>query len=247
MAKRYFWLKLKMDFFKRNDIQLIESNENGKDYVLFYLKLLCESLDNYGSLRFSETIPYDERMLSIVTGTNIDVVRSALKLFVNLKMIDILDDQTIFMNEIDKMLGSESKSAERVRKYRSFSEKALHCNTNVTKCNTNVTKCNRDIDIDIDIDKTTTIKDTFSLRNEENDGEVRWKTLTEDEQILWEMKICELFAKMKCKSEPYDFIAYNNSRDFIGIGGENVLNDLPRYIELWERKENNKDSRALSW
>ena len=38
--KRYYWLKLKRDFFKRHDIRIIESQENGKDYVLFYLKML---------------------------------------------------------------------------------------------------------------------------------------------------------------------------------------------------------------
>ena len=38
--KKYYWLKLKKDFFKRHDIQIIENMPNGKDYVLFYLKLL---------------------------------------------------------------------------------------------------------------------------------------------------------------------------------------------------------------
>ena len=41
--KKYFWLKLDKDFFKRHDIRIVESMPNGKDYILFYLKLLCES------------------------------------------------------------------------------------------------------------------------------------------------------------------------------------------------------------
>ena len=79
--KKYYWLKLKRDFFKRHDIQIIESMPNGKDYVLFYLKLLVESIDHEGNLRFSDTIPYDEHMLSTITNTNIDIVRTALKMF----------------------------------------------------------------------------------------------------------------------------------------------------------------------
>ena len=71
-SKKYYWLKLQKDFFKRHDIQIIESMPNGKEYILFYLKLLAESVSHEGELRFSETIPYDEKMLSVVTNTNID-------------------------------------------------------------------------------------------------------------------------------------------------------------------------------
>lgn len=116
--KKYYWLRLKRDFFKRHDIQVIESMPNGKDYVLFYLKLMVESIDHEGALRFSDTIPYNEQMLSIITGTNIDVVRSAMKLFRELNMIDVLDDSTIYMNEVNTLIGSETKWAEKKRLYR---------------------------------------------------------------------------------------------------------------------------------
>ena len=146
--KKYYWLKLKKDFFKRHDIKIIESMENGKDYVLFYLKLLCESVDHDGSLRFSETIPYDDKMLATITGTNIDIVRSAMKVFTSLQMVEILDDQTIFMNEVEKMIGGESESAERVRRHRALKAQSLHCNALVTNGNTDIDK-EQEIDLDL--------------------------------------------------------------------------------------------------
>ena len=106
--KKYYWLKLKRDFFKRHDIQIIEDMPNGKDYLLFYLKLLCESVDHDGNLRFSEEIPYNEQMLATITRTNIDIVRSAIKIFTQLNMMDIFDDGTLYMNEVNKMLGHET-------------------------------------------------------------------------------------------------------------------------------------------
>ena len=115
-SKKFYWLKLKRDFFKRHDIRIIEEMPNGKDYVLFYLKLLLESIDHEGSLRFSDTIPYNEQMLSVVTNTNIDIVRSAMKLFTELKLMEVLDDATIYMCEVEKMIGSETKWAEYKRK-----------------------------------------------------------------------------------------------------------------------------------
>ena len=110
---KYYWLKLKRDFFKRHDIRIVESLENGKDYLLFYMKLLVESIDHEGYLRFSETIPYDEKMLSTITDTNIDVVRSACKLFGELGMMEWEDDGTLFMNQVQGMIGSETSDAIR--------------------------------------------------------------------------------------------------------------------------------------
>ena len=112
---KYYWLKLKRDFFKRHDVRIIEEMPNGKDYILFYLKLLLESIDHEGELRFSDTIPYNEQMLSVITNTNIDIVRTAMKVFVELKMIDIYDDQTIYMTETQKLIGSETKWAQKKR------------------------------------------------------------------------------------------------------------------------------------
>lgn len=111
-AKKFYWLKLKRDFFKRHDIRIIESMPNGKDYILFYLKLLLESIDHEGELRFSDAIPYNDQMLSVITNTNIDIVRSAMKLFVELKLLEIKSDETIYMEEVSKMIGSETKWAE---------------------------------------------------------------------------------------------------------------------------------------
>lgn len=118
MAKKYYWLKLQRDFFKRHDIRIIESMPNGKDYLLFYLKLLCESIDHNGNLRFSDQIPYNEDMLATITNTNVDIVRSAITVFTQLNMMELLDDGTFYMNEVEKMIGSETEWAEKKRKQR---------------------------------------------------------------------------------------------------------------------------------
>ena len=123
MAERkFYWLKLQKDFFKRHDIKIIKAMPNGKDYVIFYLTLLLESLDHEGELRFSDTIPYNDEMLAIVTDTNIDIVRSAMKILTELNMVEMLDDATIYMTEVNKMLGCETKWAEKKRTYRDKTE-----------------------------------------------------------------------------------------------------------------------------
>lgn len=136
-SKKYYWLKLKRDFFKRHDIRIIEEMPNGKDYILFYLKLLLESIDHEGMLRFSDAIPYNEQMLSVVTNTNIDIVRSAMKIFIELNMIDIFDDQTIYMAEVDKLIGSETEWAKKKRLQRSKEDNVPQLSSN---CPTEIEK-----------------------------------------------------------------------------------------------------------
>lgn len=136
-SQKYYWLKLKRDFFKRHDIRIIEEMPNGKDYILFYLKLLLESIDHNGELRFSDAIPYNEQMLSVVTNTNVDIVRSAMKIFVQLNMMDIFDDQTIYMSEVEKLIGSETEWAKKKRLQRSKEDNVPKLSS---KCPTEIEK-----------------------------------------------------------------------------------------------------------
>lgn len=164
-SKKFYWLKLRRDFFKRHDIRIIEEMPNGKDYVLFYLKLLLESIDHEGSLRFSDTIPYNEQMLSVITHTNIDIVRAAMKLFTELNLVEIFDDQTIYMGEVEKMIGSavDNDGANRVRRFREKKkQEALPTVTGALQSVTeSVTEDNerkriekeKDIDTDIEIER----------------------------------------------------------------------------------------------
>lgn len=155
--KKYFWLKLKRDFFKRHDIRIIEDMPNGKEYILFYLKLLCESVDHEGSLRFSETIPYNDNMLSTITNTNVDVVRNAIKIFSELKMMELLDDGTIFMQECQKMMGSETYWASQKRKQRQKLDNVQQMSNDCPTCPSKSIDIDIDKELDIDIYNNTTI------------------------------------------------------------------------------------------
>ena len=117
-AKKYFWLRLKRDFFKRHDIRILESMPNGKEIVLFYLKLLTESIDHEGKLRFSETVPYTPKMLSVITNTDEEIVEDAISALKQLELMSVLDDGTYLINETQDMIGFETEWAKKKREYR---------------------------------------------------------------------------------------------------------------------------------
>lgn len=113
--KKFFWLKLHHDFFNRDEIRIIESQPNGKDYIIFYLKLMLKAINDNGKLMFKDTIPYTPEMLASITNTSIDTVRVAIDAFVKLGLITLLDDGALFMQEVQKLVGSETPDAERKR------------------------------------------------------------------------------------------------------------------------------------
>lgn len=150
--KKKYWIKLDKDFLKSPQMKVIRNMKNGKDYIIFYLSLMLESVETVGHLRFTSLVPYDAEMLSAITDTDIDIVRSATKLFCELGMMQIFDDGTIFMTEVPNITGKECESAERVRKYRlkQQEQKMLLRNESVTLCND---KSNDNKEIYIEKDK----------------------------------------------------------------------------------------------
>ena len=80
-TKKYYWLKLKEDFFDDDTIEWIEEQPNGEKYSLFYLKLCLKSLKTNGILvrNVGEMlIPYDIKKLAEITRTDVDTVRVAM-------------------------------------------------------------------------------------------------------------------------------------------------------------------------
>ena len=116
--KKYYYLKLKESFFDSPEIKVLEAMQNGYKYSNLLLKLYLKSLRFEGMVRLNEYIPYSIDMISAITGIDSDTVRVAFDIFKKLKLIEILDDGTIFMLEIQNFIGQSSTEADRIRNYR---------------------------------------------------------------------------------------------------------------------------------
>lgn len=120
-SKRYFWLKLKDDFFDDDAIEWLEEQPNGKEYVLFYLKLCLKSLKHDCCLIRTVgnmLIPYDAKKLGELTRTKEDTVIVALELLKRIGLVDIQENGALFMAKVSEMIGSETNAAARMRKTR---------------------------------------------------------------------------------------------------------------------------------
>ena len=158
MPKRYYWLKLKEDFFDEDTIEWLEEQENGLEYSHFYLKLCLKSLRTNGELIRSVGnifIPYDAKKLSEITKTDIDTVKVAMDLFKKIGLIDILDGGVIKLNQLSELVGSETDKAAIMRRKRTSEQEG----NKIEQSGNNVTvmlpqrELERDIDIETEKEK----------------------------------------------------------------------------------------------
>lgn len=133
MAKKYYWMKLREDFFDDDAIEWLEDQPKGKEYALFYLKLCLKSLKTNGILiRKVGTllVPYDTKKLAEVTKTEFDTVVVAMELLKRIGLVEILECGEICIPRMEEMIGSETDKAAIMRRIRE--QKKMLAGNNVT-------------------------------------------------------------------------------------------------------------------
>ncbi|HFD1801881.1 TPA: phage replisome organizer N-terminal domain-containing protein [Enterococcus faecium] len=158
--KRYYYLKLKENFFDSDEMVLLESMPDGYIYSNILLKLYLRSLKHEGKLMFNDRIPFNSTMLATITRHSVGVVEKAVQIFRDLQLIDVLDNGAIYMSDIQSFIGKSSTEADRKREYRKKIEEAkrnLITGGQVSdKCPDKTTpelEIEIEIEKDIDIDK----------------------------------------------------------------------------------------------
>lgn len=242
MAGKFYWLKLKKDFFKRHDIRILESMPNGKEFLLILLKLMTESIDHDGALRFSDSIPYDSKMLAAITDTTEAVMNQALDVFGKLQLVTEKDG-TFFVSMVadGKLIGSaaDNENANRQRRWRE-----AHANDSVIPPLRSVT----------DSVTQTSTKRNESIENREKRKESRIQKDKKETKAKKETKevkpnvtrfVAPTLEEVQeyCRERNNDvdaerFISYYQSNGW--MVGRNHMKDWKATIRTWERR--NKES-----
>lgn len=156
-AKKYYWIRLKTDFFDQDTIDFLMGQENGAKYVVIYQMLMLKTAQQNGLLATKTNeimIPYDVK--KIVRDTkyfDFDTVTIALELFKKLGLVYEEENNILKLTEVEKLVGSESKSAQWMRDKRARD----NAHKQITTSSQTTSQSDREIDIDIekdiDIDK----------------------------------------------------------------------------------------------
>ena len=146
--RKYYYLKLKEDFFESDEAIVLESMPDGYIYSNILLKLYLRSLKNDGMLMFNNLIPYNSQMLSTITRHQVGTVEKAVKIFKDLQLIEILDNGAIYMTNIKNFVGKSSTNADRMRESRQRLQMLNKC---APEIEIEIEK-EKDIEIDIELD-----------------------------------------------------------------------------------------------
>lgn len=115
--KRYYWLKLKEDYFNSPKIKKLRKIAGGDTYTIIYLKMQLLSIKNKGIIEFEKIEPTFEEELALKLDEDVENVSITLHYLQSQGLVDVNNDEFLLLDASNN-IGSESDSAERVRLFR---------------------------------------------------------------------------------------------------------------------------------
>ena len=226
--KKYYYLRLKDNFFDSDELKILESMKDGYLYSNILLKLYLRSLKNDGKLVVNDRIPYNAEMLASVTGHQIGTVKQALLIFKDLGLIDVLENGAIYMLDIQNFIGRGSSEADRKREYRQRIE------TDRTNVQTKVREISEKSPPEIEIELEKEIKTEKEIDSSAKSTTTKRKRF--EKPTLSEIKQYCIERKNNVNAE--HFFDYYESNGW--KVGKNSMKDWKAAVRTWERSEYRK-------
>lgn len=132
MAKRYYWLKLKDDFFTDKRIKKLRRIAGGDTYTIIYLKMMMKCMNNDGILEYEGIEDNFADELALDLDEDADNVQITVNFLMRAGLLEEMGENRFLMAEVPELVGSESTSAQRVRDFRNR-QKTLQGNADVTE------------------------------------------------------------------------------------------------------------------
>ena len=236
-TKKYFWLKLKDDFFDEKYIKALRRLPQGDSLVIVYLKMQLKSLKTEGLIKYEQILPDAISELAMLLDEDENVVRLAIEALIKFGVVERWENQTFYMVAMQQLIGSETAGAARVRKHRALKEgkstKALPSEgvTEALQCNTDVTECNTEIEIEKDIE---IYKDTEIEKSKRKNKTSTRFTPPTIEQVI------EYCNERQNGVDPERFFDYYTSNGW--KVGKNGMKDWKAAVRTWERSESGKST-----
>ena len=118
MAKRYYWLKLKDDFFTSKEIKKLRRVAGGDTYTIIYQKMLLLAMKSDGILTWTGLEDTFGEELALELDEKTEDVEMTLFYLLKSKLAETQDDKQFYFPYSVENTGSEGASADRTRKYR---------------------------------------------------------------------------------------------------------------------------------
>lgn len=242
--KKYYYLKLKDNFFDSDEMIILESMPDGYLYSNILLKLYLRSLKYEGRLMFNNRIPFNPTMLAQVTRHSVGVVEKAMQVFRELELIEVLDSGAIYITDIQNFIGQSSTEADRKREYRKRIEMEkigqLEEGQTEDKCPDKSPpeieiEIEKELDIEIDKEYSNFFEEVWKLYpNKKGKGKISNSKKKEIHKLGDEFKRCiERYKEYVENQRKNGFkdLKYQNGSTFFNSGYIDYLDDNYQEVE----------------
>ena len=237
--KRFYWIKLKTDFFEQDAIDFLLSQTNGSDYIALYIKLCTMTANTNGQLatQIGEIlIPYDAQKIARDTKYfSVDTVIVALELFKKLGLIYESNDNVLQIANYDSMVGS-SKMDEHTKRLNAERQRRFKANQKQKLLENNVT-----------VTHGVTLKDNAEYRDKSI--EIRDKNIDIDKE---KDSVLDKPKQTKHKYGEYHHVLlddnqYEHLKELYGEDLEGHIKILDEYLETSGKKYKNHSLVIQKW
>ncbi len=149
-TKKYYWLKLKEDFFRDKTIKKLRRMAGGDTFTIIYLKLMLLTLKDGGKLYFEGIEDTFHEEIGLEIDEDPDNVRFTLLYLEKIGLIEKVNEDQMFLTRMPEMIGSETSKAELMRKKRAQERNKI--GNNVTAELPPVTNSYTEIEIEKEIE-----------------------------------------------------------------------------------------------
>ena len=228
--KKYYWLKLKDNFFTDKRIKKLRKIAGGDTYTIIYLKMQLLSLQDDGNLYFENIENTFEEEIALQIDEDIEDVKITIAYLIRSKLLIQIKENMFELVETKNCIGSETRNAESMRKLRESRKEGLTLLHSVTKSYTEKEK-EKEKEIEIEIEKKDKTKKTSKIK--------RVKPTLEEIQDYIKQKDLKVDGKQ--------FYDYFETGNWVDSKGNKVKNWKQKLLTWNSYKKNLTDNKTSNY
>ncbi|MEJ2497598.1 MAG: phage replisome organizer N-terminal domain-containing protein [Sulfurovaceae bacterium] len=132
-SKRYYWLKLFDTFFDDPKVKKLKRLAGGDGYIVILLRFMLLTIKSNGVYKYQGLEITLAKELELILDEQEEHIQAVLIYLEKTGMLKEISQSSFLLTDVPKMLGSETTTAERMRKSRAKKrKKKKQINLNVT-------------------------------------------------------------------------------------------------------------------
>ena len=247
-SRRYYWMRLKTDFFDKPEIKKLRKLAGGDTYTIIYLKMMLKTLSNNGLFIYKGIEDTFEKEVALIIDEDENNVLMTISYLRTHNLLEEgYSENAYLLNAVQELIGSETADAERKRIARSMgsspedliesggiADNVRQLSEDVRDCPTEIEQNRKKQEIEIDKEQGTVqyAEQNRTFNSSEELEDYVCKNLNDEQYDAFK----QLFAMMikgelkTSKQNLYRYFQQLMSRDWKDSNGK-PIRDIVRYVE----------------